>query len=64
VVGGYDRHVHLSEVYKGMLMELNPEYRKNEERDREMEALKSDMSEMKGMMKRLLEMNGSGKTKD
>lgn len=58
VVNGYDRHLHLSDVYKNMLMDLNPEYRKNEERDREMESLKSDVNEMKGMMKQLLAMNG------
>lgn len=58
VVNGYDRNVHLSEVYKGMLMDLNPEFRKNEERDREMESLRGDVNEMKSMMKQLLSMSG------
>ena len=57
VVNGYDRHLHLSEVYKNMLMDLNPEFRKNEERDRELTALKGDMNDLKGMLQQLLSMN-------
>lgn len=57
VVNGYDRHLHLSDVYKNMLMDLNPEFRKNEERDRELTALKGDMNDLKGMLQQLLSLN-------
>ena len=40
-----------------MLMDLNPEFRKNEERDRELTALKGDMNDLKGMLQQLLSMN-------
>lgn len=64
IVNGYDRHKELSGIYNDMLMDLNPEYRKNEERDRELQLLKSDMSEMKGMMRQLLEASAGNRRKD
>ena len=64
VVSGYDRHKHLSTVYNEMLMDMNPEYRKNEQRDRELQQLKTDMTEIKGMFRQLLEANTGGKRKE
>ena len=60
IVSGYERNKELSGVYNDMLMDLNPEYRKNEERDRELQSLKSDVKEMKSMFKQWLEANTSG----
>lgn len=64
IVSGYDRHKELSGIYNDMLMDLNPEYRKNEERDRELQTLKSDVKEMKSMMMQWLEANTGNRRKD
>lgn len=62
VIASVEKHKKLIPIYEEALQELNPALKSNIEKDKMIQSLQSEVSELKSMMKEMLNKAGSGNT--